>query len=197
MVSTIPISFGPSAIATRRSTCSPNRSKTSASRGPRSAWTGESSCRSTTTTSPTSGTTRSGPTQRLARTATPRCRDILPVTRALHRQGHPQDARRLLAHDADDAGLPLFRQPQRPWLVELRRREDVEELGQHSRPAGVREALRHRRVALFRAARDRLRPRLRLQRRALSSATTPTSPTTSATSRAGCCGWRKATAAAR
>ena len=37
MISTTPISFAPSAIATRRSTCSPSRSKTFASLGPKRA----------------------------------------------------------------------------------------------------------------------------------------------------------------
>ena len=86
--------------------------------------------------------------------------------RALHRQGHPENAHRLLARDADDCGSAAISPSQRARLAELRRLADVEELGQHSRPDGIRAQVRHRRAALLRDARDRLRPRCRFQRRA-------------------------------
>ena len=86
-----------------------------------------------------------------------------------------------------------------PRMGELRRRADVEKLRQHSPiRSSIETSLRPRRAALFRDARDGLRPRRRFRPRSgSSSATTPTSPTISATSRAGCSRWRRDTSRAR
>ena len=86
--------------------------------------------------------------------------------------GHPARGRRAGADARVRAGLHHEGRPQA-----------LEDHRQRHRPGGARGAARARRRALLPAARGALRGRLGLHRRAPSSAaTTPTSPTTSATS---------------
>ena len=84
------------------------------------------------------------------------------------------------------AGLPLPRAGLRPRLHADAGRADVEDARQHHRSGCAGRAVRRRRRALCRPARDPVRSRRRRDRATAScAATTPSSPTTWATSSTG------------
>ena len=94
----------------------------------------------------------------------------LAARRALHRQGHSQSARRLLADHVVGgraAALPLLA---RARLLDPRREQDVEEPRQRHSSARDEAALRHGRLSLLPAARDGVRPGRDVQRGRLRDA---------------------------
>ena len=74
-----------------------------------------------------------GVRERVPTTDRPALHEIWPRDRALHRQGHPEDSRRVLAADAADGGPAAVPPSQRSWMAQFRRLADVEKLGQHAR----------------------------------------------------------------
>ena len=151
---------------------------------PHVASTGASRCRGTPGTSSTSGTTRSSTTPPPSATARPRAvRALVAGGAPPHRQGHPPLPLRLLAGHAAGRRHRAAAPRQRARLPAGRRREDEQDRACNQIvPGRPRRRLRRRRLPLPLPARHALRARRRLQLRgAWSPATTPTSPTTSAT----------------
>ena len=111
-----------------------------------------------------------------------------PATLPRPRQGHPQVPRGLLAGDADGGRPAAARARADPRLPADARRvgrgdEDVQVARQRARPVRGHGQVRHRRAALLLLPRGLVRPgRRRLDDHVRASATSPSSPTTTATS---------------